>query len=471
MKKILKSLSFVILLIAMAFVVTGCGGNDNGGTTTPGGGTPAPGGAEGVTTPGGDTPAFEGEVINLSMGWWGSQGRHDITEEVIQMWNRENPGIQVTGYPLAFDGYFMSLATRVASETVWDVFQLGSNYPEFINSIVPLNDFINQGVIDVSNTTQDFIDITTTHREGFEGNIVGISNGVNAWGFAYDGTVFDAAGVPRPTIGWTWDEFEHAVLTIHDQLGIWGMGAIDNDFIMLSQFMLQMGVDFYHTDPAQLGFNDPSVMERYFEIRQNMVVSGAMPDPGEAMLITDVEGDPLVFGQSAMAYLASNQFIQLARAAQAHDEAEGNPHRDLGMVIMPTIPGTGIPTDIVNSQMMSVSTSSAHPEAAAQFLDFWVNSVEANMILQGERGVPIMEHVRTAIAPYASPEQAAVNLFVNQVQEMSDVEAGDVLNNPRQGEIEGYLNNVLIDQLSFEMITPAQAAQRLYDFAIATVTR
>jgi multiple sugar transport system substrate-binding protein len=352
MKRFLKPISFVILLVVMAFAVAACGGNDNGGTTptpTP----PAPTTGVGTTAQPTPPPA-PAEVIHLTMGWWGSAFRHDITNEVISLWNANNPGIQMRGYPLGGDGYWLALDTRVASNTVWDLFQLGSNYPQYRTHIVPLNDFIERGIIDISNTTQDFITITTA----VNGDVVGMSNGVNAWGFAYDATAFDRAGVPRPTSAWTWADFEHAVVTINEELGIWGMGRITNDAIMMTQYLLQMGIDFYSEDPRQLGFSDPSVLESYFRMRQRMVQSGAMPNPGEAMAITDVEGDPLVFGNSAMAYLASNQFLALARAAMAYDDSRGVPHRELSMVVMPTHPSSGVAPEVVSSQMFSVSTSS-----------------------------------------------------------------------------------------------------------------
>jgi multiple sugar transport system substrate-binding protein len=139
------------------------------------------------------------------------------------------------------------------------------------------------------------------------------------------------------------------------------------------------------------------------------------------------------------------------------------------MVTMPTHPGAGVSAEVVSSQMFSVSTSSAHPEAAAQFLDFWLNSVEANIILNGERGVPIMEHVRAALAPLATPEVAAINNFVSDVQALSEY-MGYVLNNPRQGEIEDFINDVIIDSLYFGILTPEQAAQNLFNFASDVVS-
>lgn len=408
----------------------------------------------------GDSGAADDGTVEISIAWWGSQHRHDITSEVIALFMEQHPDINVVYEFADGSGYWNSLDTRTAANDVWDIFQLGSNYPVYIDHIVPLNDFISSGLIDISRTTQDFIDITTTHN----GDIVGISNGVNAWGLAYDPAMFDAVGLPHPTPGWTWAEFEHAAITIANQLGHWGMGIFTNDAITMTQFMAQMDIDFWHEDPRQLGFSDPSVMVPYFEMRRNMVQAGAMPDPGEAMGITDIEGDPLVFGNSAMAYLASNQFIALANAATALD-----PNRQLAMTVLPTHPGGQIASDIVSSQMFAISQNSQHPEAAATFLNFWVNSVEANEILQGERGIPIMEHVRETLRGQATDIIAETYTFIDMLGDLGGGTA-NVLGNPRQAEVEDFLNGSVVDRLVLGMITPEEAAQEVFEFALQVVS-
>ncbi|MCL2572270.1 MAG: extracellular solute-binding protein [Defluviitaleaceae bacterium] len=430
MKKILKLLVCAAIIAVMSLGLSACSSDD------------------------------DDDIIHLTIAWWGSQHRHDITQEVLDLFNEQHPHIVITGEFADGTGYFNSLDTRAAASDVWDLFQLGSNYPVYIDHIVPLNEFIASGIIDISNTTQDFIDITTTHN----GDIVGISNGVNAWGLAYDPAMFDAAGVPRPVPGWTWADFEHAAITIAEALGHWGMGVFTNDAITMTQFMAQMDVDFWHEDPTQLGFDDPSVMVPYFRMRQNLVMANAMPDPGDAMGITDIEGDPLVFGNSAMAYLASNQFIALANAAQALDSS-----RELAMTVLPTHPGGQIASDIVSSQMFSISRNSAHPEAAAEFLNFWVNNVEANEILQGERGIPIMEHVRGVLRPQATANIAETYAFIDMLGELGGGTA-NVLGNPRQAEVEDFLNDNIIDRLVLGMITPEEAAQEVFDFALQVVS-
>jgi multiple sugar transport system substrate-binding protein len=429
MKNVKKMLVFIITIVLIV-TITSCRNEDN-----------------------------NNEIV-ISIAWWGSQTRHDRTVEVLRMFETENPGIRFEEEFFDWDGYIIALNTRVAAGNVWDIFQLGGNYHEYIDNIFPLNDFINQGIIDTSMTPQDFIDITTLN-----GDVIGLSNGIIAWGIVYDPILFDQAGVNRPHSQWTWEEFESSALRIHETLGIWGISNFPhpND-IALKQYMWQQGVNFYHpTDVKQLGFNDPAIIVPFLEMRKNLVTSGAAPDPGDTMLFSDIESDPLVTSTAAMTYVGSNQFPILANAALTL-----NPNRQLNMTLIPGHPGGDIATDVV-TQKLSISSDSKNPEVAAQFLNFFANSVEANLILRGERGVPIMSHVRERLELESDPMVAETYSFINQIIESG----GDInarLGNPRQGEIADFIN-LTVERVVLDMVTPTQGAQDIYDFALNVVQK
>ena len=50
-----------------------------------------------------------GEEITLRMAWWGSQTRHDLTVEVIEMYEKEHPGVKIEYEFFSFDDYFTKL--------------------------------------------------------------------------------------------------------------------------------------------------------------------------------------------------------------------------------------------------------------------------------------------------------------------------------------------------------------------------
>lgn len=225
----------------------------------------------------------------IRIAWWGSQMRHDATIEVINMFMAQNPDIYVEYEFFDPDGYWTAMNTRAASDDVWDVFQMGGNFQAYIDHILDLTPFIEDGTIDVSNTTEAFLNTTS-----FEGKQIGISNGVNANGIAFDPALFEAAGVPIPHEFWTWDDFSNAALQINEALDIYGSSAL-NDFIALTIMATQAGANFFdpETNSATLGFDDPAILIPYFTMRRDLVQAGAFPDSGRLATITDIEGDLL----------------------------------------------------------------------------------------------------------------------------------------------------------------------------------
>ncbi|MBQ1490602.1 MAG: extracellular solute-binding protein, partial [Blautia sp.] len=90
------------------------------------------------------------EQVTLRMAWWGSQNRHDKTVAAIELYESLNPNINIEYEFYSFDDYFTKLKTLVASDEVWDIFQLGGNFPMYLDKIYPLDEFIESGVVDVS---------------------------------------------------------------------------------------------------------------------------------------------------------------------------------------------------------------------------------------------------------------------------------------------------------------------------------
>ena len=152
----------------------------------------------------------------LRIMWWGSQTRHERTLAVLELFTKKT-GIRFEPEFYGFDEYFSKLNILIAANDPPDLMQMGGNFPTYMDHIEPLNQYIQDGTIDVSNTDKSFISITT-----LEGKTYGLSSGTNAPAVAYDPALFKKAGVPLPTFKWTWDDFEKAAITIHKKLGILG---------------------------------------------------------------------------------------------------------------------------------------------------------------------------------------------------------------------------------------------------------
>ncbi len=430
---------FLAILTTISFVAC------QGKKTETGAGTDQTGSSNGSETD------YEGEQIVLRMAWWGSQARHDKTIEVIEMYEKQHPNVNIEYEFYDYDGYFTKINTLVASDNVWDMFQLGGNFPAYLSKIVPLDDYVASGIIDTSNTTDAFLKTTQ-----YEGQQIGISNGVNTYGVAYDPAMFAQAGVPEPAENWTWDDYAKASNTIHEKLGIYGSSKFDDFAAACGSGIPQsdINLNFYAITNDGLGFEDYSLLVDYIQMRADLTKSGAYPDPGAISEIKDIEGDYLVTGEAAMTWVASNQFVTLSQAAG----------RELKLVPIPRKTADGpAGAAIQSSQMFCVSKDSQYPEEAAKFLNYFWTDEEANKILAGERGMSIFSNVTEVQAPDLSPEQVVANDFVNLVGSFEVGETNPVSPEPYQA-ITDYFN-LIIQKVIYGEFKADEGAKGFYEFA------
>lgn len=404
----------------------------------------------------------DAEPITLRMAWWGSQTRHDITVEAIELYEKEHPNIDIEYEFYSFDDYFTKLKTLVASDQVWDIFQLGGNFPMYMDKIYYLNEYVDSGVIDVSQIPEGYLQIT----QDTEGNQIGISNGLNTYGMAYDVDMFNEAGVPLPTDNWTWDDYKEAALAIHDATGHFGSsGLLTSEFIAgCSTYVGQQGAvgeyAFFNLELTDLGFDDPAMLEPYIQMRADLIQAGASPDAGAEMEITNIENDFLVTGEAGITWVAVNQFPTIYDICASDG-------RTLALAPIPRVNADGPSGSVIqSSQMMCVSQDSEHKQAAAEFISWFANSTDCNNILKGERGIPINTEVREALKASATEGQQIMYDYVDLVGSYEVPEKINVLSPDGQDlVVDNYRN--YIQQVATGEITAQEAAQKTYDDAKA----
>jgi multiple sugar transport system substrate-binding protein len=111
----------------------------------------------------------------------------------------------------------------------------------------------------------------------------------------------------------------------------------------------------------------------------------------------------------------------------------------------------------------SIASTAKNPELAAQFIDFFVNDLEAGKILQVERGVPVNTDVQTAVLPSIDATAKKTVDYVNGI-------AGRVGAYPPAvplgaGELDERVFRPLADKVAFGQLTPAEAGSELVSSA------
>ena len=181
-------------------------------------------------------PVSAQETTELQMTWWGSQARHDRTIAVIEMYEAANPGIDIVYTFNNFNDYWTRLNTEAAGGNVACLMQQDYAYlGDWAERglLMPLDEFIEEGVIDATNIDQSFL------NGGKVGDsIYAISLGTNTQSFIIDRAALEEAGLEMPATDWTWADFEQLALDYHEATGKWfiGNGLEDVQFSLKPAF-------------------------------------------------------------------------------------------------------------------------------------------------------------------------------------------------------------------------------------------
>ena len=440
----LRRLMALTTAVVMAASLTACGGQKAETNTQ--------------AADSGKESAASGEQITLRMAWWGSQTRHDATNKVIEMYEEQNPNVHIEAEFYDFDSYFTKRDTLVAADDVWDIFQMGGNFPKYINSIEPMDSYIEAGTIDVSDTTENFL-ATTRDNDGTQ---VGISIGTNTYGIAYDPAMFAEAGLAEPSDNWTWDEWKADCLAITEKLGIYGSSKMDNFIAGVTQRASQAEKDgnFFKKTNDGLEFTDTATFASYMQMIKDLTDAGSYPDAGAIKEIKDIEGDYLVTEDAAMTWVSSNQIASIVNAAG----------REIKIAPVPRITKDGsYGMGVQSSQQLCMAKSSKNKEEAAKFINYFVNDIEANKVLNGERGVPIMSKVRDVVMEQADDSSKMIYDFVDKIGNFPKEDCNVISPDPKT-EIEDQYK-LLIEKVQYGDVTPEDAARQLVEFAESKFTR
>ena len=117
----------------------------------------------------------------------------------------------------------------------------------------------------------------------------------------------------------------------------------------------------------------------------------------------------------------------------------------------------------------SISANTANPDEAVKFLNYFVNSVDANKILLGERGIPVSSVVGDAITDDLDDVTKQVVAFVNNVvvPNSSPTPAAD----PDGASEIHAASRELVEQISYGAISAEDAAQMFIDTATEILNR
>ncbi|MEK3734456.1 MULTISPECIES: ABC transporter substrate-binding protein [Paenibacillus] len=394
--------------------------------------------------------------VKLRIAWWGGQSRHDYTLKVIEMYEKQNPHVTIEPEYAPFDDYWKKLAPQAVAGGLPDIIQMDISYLNQYagrNQLADLKPFMDSGSLNVD-------DISENALSGGEvdGKLVAMNLGVNALQTTFDVETMKANGIDMPPMDWTWDDMDKLGAQAKEKGYQIGGFAYRHD-VFFPYYLRTIGQKMYSEDGKTIGYPDDQAFIDYFTRYQRWYDSGYILSlDKEAQKKGVAEEDEIVLGNSISGTGWSNQFLAVANLV---------PDRPLELHPMP---GPGIKEGLFlkPSMYFSVTESSKNKEEAAKFISFFVNDIEANKLIMGERGVPVSSKVKEELLPLLSENEAKIFEYVTWAEENSS--PGDPPNPIGAVEIEKLLRD-LSERILFKKISIEDAAAEFRSEANAILAR
>lgn len=316
--------------------------------------------------------------VTLRYSWWGNADRADLMKQAIAVFESKNPDIKVTPSFQEYEAYWQKTAAETAGGNAPDVLQMDFSY---------LREYADRGVLYDLKEQGDHLklDDLLPSLQGageVDGKLYGVPVGGNTWGMFYDPALFAKAGVAEPKAGWTWADYRATMKTIKEKTGVYGGGNYAGIIYNLEARMRQQG-GLLFTEDGKLGFTREQLTEFWSEGQQLIADDVVLP----VEKAVQIKPKSLWVDGLAASELGWDNFL-VRYAGETDAEIKLGPlpsdnPQQLGQYLKPAM-------------LLSASSRTKHPEAAAELISFMINDPEAGAILGGNRGLPATNAQRAA---------------------------------------------------------------------------
>ena len=387
------------------------------------------------------------EKASLTFVWWGNQTRNDRTQKVIQAYEQQNPNVTITPQFTDWNSYWNKLATQEAANSTPDIIQMDYSYiNQYVGKhlLLDMTPYTKNGVFDTADIPKDILSSGMV-----DSKLYSLSIGTNVVCLVYDPAVVQKAGLSEIPNDWTWSDFDNYVNTVYQKTGVPSEPLFFGDGNEWIEYAVrESGKSLYSKDGKSMGFQDAQILTDVYDRLLTHTKDGSFVSPDKVASVTTVEQYPICSGAAWLSSCWSNQYVALASAAKRPikliNMPIGKSDKKMGMYNKP-------------SQLISVSASTKYKDAGMKFVNYFENSVDANNVLLGERGVPTNSKVLEAIKSKVDTNTAATFDYVNLVNSKKLVSAIDP---PKPAATNQVLatSKQLYDKVAYQKESPSQAA-------------
>jgi multiple sugar transport system substrate-binding protein len=320
-----------------------------------------------------DAAAFDpDEKVTIDFAFWGNDDRATRYNDLIAAFNEEYPNITINTSFTDFPSFWEKRQTEAAGGGLPDVFQFSDSY---------LRQYAESGNLLDLGEVADYVDTTTFDESllgtgALDGTQYSLPTGYSLWANFVNDDLVAQAGVEAPEAGGSFADFDEWMASVTDATGGAVYGGTDyTQRIQVFELVLRADGGNLYTEDGELGFTEDELRDFWesgADIRDGVTVpqqtlEELSPKSGFGAAVTASE---MSWSNFLGGYLADSGASSISIVAPpTAKEGSKDLYRQAGLQV-------------------AIAQNTEHPEAAALFLDFVVNSPEAGEIFGTTLGFP-----------------------------------------------------------------------------------
>ncbi|MCA9858583.1 MAG: sugar ABC transporter substrate-binding protein [Thermomicrobiales bacterium] len=369
----------------------------------------------GIVLPFAAVPATAQDQTEIRFAFWGDPAEEAAYQAVVDSFESAHPEIDViVDYTPGQSDYYRKIASDFAAGDAPDVYL--TNYRQFgqyasAGGLAPIQSYLdNSATIAESDYYELSLD---AFRFGAAGELYCLPQNISSLVVYYNDDLFEAAGVPVPEDGWSWDTFVSAAQALTQDTD--GDGTIDQYGVVVTPSMYRMVSWIWGSggevvddiaNPTTLTIDTPEALAG-LEKFVSLGVSGYNVVPPEEEVAAEADQDRFMRGGAAM-------FIQSRRPVPTLREIT-----DFSWNVT-SLPVLDQAATVLHSDAFCMAANADNQDAVWTFIEY-AGSAEGQLLLaETGRTVPSMISVsesdvflkgvpRTSsdASPVSSPEAVA----------------------------------------------------------------
>jgi len=435
MTKLPKALISACIIASMAISFVGCGSTkiaDSSSSIV----------SSTQTAPASVVPA---KPLTLRFSWWGSDPRHKVTMEAIDLYKTIAPNVTIESEYMGADGYKDKLMTQLASGTAPDIIQVDapwlSDLVKQFNAFADLDQF--KSILDTSGFDEKFV---KTHG-AIDNKQYGLPTGTNVMCMLLNKDILAKANIKSDQV-WDWDTIMsegQKVNKIDSKSYFLDMDQNAVALLIVRPYIKQKTGKQLVNDDYTIGFDKTTLVDTLTYIKKLFDAKVIQPAAESFMYKTVYFQNPTwVNNQTAATIEWVSMIVARKEGFKASAEVSLFPipkdAKDTALLVRP-------------AQLLCINDKSAAKEETAKFMNFFLNNKDAQLILKDQRSVPPTEAGRKVLT-----DANLIDPLVSQAVNMSVEKAGTAENAISSNT---QLDTIMIDaveKVAYGKSTPEVAA-------------